>query len=452
MLSEAESIASLPPQTRQAALDWLTEEQCAELLYDWRFNGRPEQLLPGTPGAALGNTGWLFWLILAGRGFGKTRTGAETVREWATNPQERILMIAPTAGDVRDTMIEGVSGLLQCFPPNNRPSWEPSKRRILFPSGAIGITRSADEPERLRGPQFTKFWADELCAWRFLQEAWDQIMFGFRVKTSVLQGVITTTPKPSKLLTELVADPSTVITRGSSYDNRRNLADAFIKRVIAPYEGTRLGRQEINAEILTDTPGALWTAALIDETRIKNRKDVVWDRIVRVVVGVDPAVTAEEGSDETGIVVAALLRSQHVLVLDDLSLRGSPLEWAKAATSVLKHPQWPAERIVAEVNNGGDLVEANIRTAVPNAPFSKVWAARGKMTRAEPIAAAYEQKRVHHVGVFSMLEAQMTTYVPGVGKSPDRMDALVYAITELLFPQPVEQRVQMGGIEQISPI
>lgn len=451
MLSQAESLALQPPQIRQAALDSLTESQCAELLYDWRFNGRPEQLLPGTAGAEQGNTGWLFWLILAGRGFGKTRTGAETVREWANNPKERILMIAPTAGDVRDTMIEGVSGLLQCYPPDNQPMWEPSKRRILFPSGAIGVTRSADEPERLRGPQFTKFWADELCAWRFLQEAWDQIMFGFRVKTSVLQGIITTTPKPSKLLSELVADQSTVITRGSSYDNKRNLADAFIKRVITPYEGTRLGRQEINAEILTDTPGALWMAALIEETRIK-RQDVRWDLVIRIVVAVDPAVSAEEDSDETGIVVAALLVSQHVLVLDDLSLRGSPLEWAKATTGVLKHPQWPAERIVAEVNNGGDLVEANIRTVEPNAPVSKVWASHGKRTRAEPIAAAYEQKRVHHVGVFSMLEAQMTTYVPGAGKSPDRMDALVYAITELLFPQPIEQRVTLGGVQQISPV
>jgi phage terminase large subunit-like protein len=451
MLSQAESLALQPPAIRQAVLDQVTEAEAAELLYDWRFNGRPEQLLPGTPGAALGNTGWLFWLILAGRGFGKTRTGAETVREWAANPAERILMIAPTAGDVRDTMIEGVSGLLQCYPPHQQPMWEPSKRRILFPSGAVGITRSADEPERLRGPQFTKFWGDEACAWRFLQEAWDQIMFGFRVRTSILQGIITTTPKPSKWLNELVADPSTVITRGSSYDNKRNLADAFIKRVIAPYEGTRLGRQEINAEILTDTPGALWTSALIEANRIKLA-DVRWTHIVRVVVAVDPAVSAEDGSDETGIVVAALLLSQHVLVLDDLSLRGSPLEWAKAATGVLRHPQWPAERIVAEVNNGGDLVEANIRNAEPNAPFSKIWASQGKRTRAEPIAAAYEQNRVHHVGVFSMLEAQMTTYVPGAGKSPDRMDALVYAITELLFPQPVEQRIQLSDIQQISPI
>lgn len=456
MLSQAESLALQPPAIRQAAIDALTEEQCAELLFDWRFNGRPEQLLPGTPGAALGRTNWLFWLILAGRGFGKTRTGAETVREWARNPHERILMIAPTAADVRDTMIEGISGLLACYPTGAplrggvRPFWEPSKRLLRFPSGAIGITRSADEPERLRGPQFTKFWADELCAWRFLQEAWDQIQFGFRVKTSTLQGIITTTPKPSKLLNEIMGDASTVVTRGSSYDNRRNLAEAFIKRVIAPYEGTRLGRQEINAEVLQDTPGALWTAGLIDETRVQL-KDVLWDRIVRVVVGIDPAVTADEGSDETGMVVAALLVSQHVLILDDLSLRGSPLEWATKAVGVLKHPQWPAERIVAEVNNGGDLVEANIRTVEPNAPFSKVWAAQGKRTRAEPIAAAYEQKRVHHVGVFSMLEAEMTTWVPG-RPSPNRMDALVHAVTELLFPKPVEQRAQISGMVQISPI
>lgn len=410
---------------------------------------RPSQRIPGTPKAQHSRTDWLFWLILAGRGFGKTRTGAETVRAWATNPAERVLMIAPTAADVRDTMIEGPSGLLSCYPLDQRPEYEPSRKLVTFRSGAVGILRSADEPERLRGPQFTKFWADELCAWRFLGEAWNQIMFGFRLKEATLRGVITTTPKPSKVLKELMADAGTVLTRGSSYENRAHISELFFEKVIRPYEGTRLGRQEINAEVLEDTPGALWTAALIEETRVQ-RSEVRWELIVRIVVAIDPAVTAAEESDETGIVAAALLRSGHVLVLEDLSRRDSPLGWATVAVNGLKSLK--ADRIVAEVNNGGDLVEANLRVVEPNIPFSKVWASRGKLTRAEPVAAAYEQKRVHHVGVFAELESQMTTYVPGMTKSPDRMDALVYAVTELLFPQPIEQRIIVGEPIQISPV
>lgn len=448
--SLAELLASLPPDQIRKELERYPERQHAQWLHDWAgFWARPKQLIPGTPRAAISASDWVFWLVLAGRGFGKTRVGAETTRQWAANPYERILMIAPTAADVRDTMIEGPSGLLQCYPVDQRPFYEPSRRLVSFPSGAVGIIRSADEPERLRGPQFTKFWADEICAWRFLKEAWDQLMFGFRVRSNALQGVITTTPKPSRVLNSILKNPRTVVTRGSSYENRSNLAEAYFQEVIAPYEGTRLGRQEINAEILEDTPGALWTAALIDETRIR-RDDIHWGNIVRVVVAIDPAVSANEESDETGIVVVALLISGHVLVLDDASCRESPLGWARIAVAKLKEHR--GDRIVAEVNNGGDLVEANIRVAEPNAPFSKVWAAHGKVTRAEPVSAAYEQRRVHHVGVFADLESQMTTYVPGVTKSPDRMDALVYGVTELLFPQPVEQRVQVGRPVEISPI
>lgn len=449
--STAELLASLPEPERRRLLSGFTEEQCEAMLYDWPgMWGRPKQLVPGTPRAEHQRIDWVFWLVLAGRGFGKTRTGAETVRGWGENANERILMIAPTAGDVRDTMIEGPSGLLQCYPPSPRPIYEPSKKRLLFPSGATGILRSADAPERLRGPQFTKFWADEICAWQFLQQAWDQIMFGFRVKSAALQGVITTTPKALKVLKELLANPRTVTTRGSSYENRSNLSETYFQEVIAPYEGTRLGRQEIDAEILEDTPGALWTAALIGMHRI-GRSTVQWDKVVRVVVAIDPGVSTATESDETGIVVVALLMSGHVLVLDDLSMKDKPIVWARTATGVLRHPQWPADRIVAEVNNGGDLVEANIRVAEPGAPFSKVWASRGKITRAEPIATAYERGIVHHVGVFAQLEEEMTTYVPG-GKSPNRMDALVYGVTELLFPQPVEQRVQIAPTVQISPI
>jgi phage terminase large subunit-like protein len=360
--------------------------------------------------------------------------GAETVKEWAQDPNERILMIAPVAADVREVMIEGPSGLMSCYPEGMRPSYNPSRHLVTFPSGAVGITRSADEPERLRGPQFTKFWADELCAWRFLEEAWNQIMFGFRLKTKNLRGIITTTPKPVKVLKALKADPSTVITVGSSYDNRSNLSDTYYQKVIAPYEGTRLGRQEINAEILDDNPGALWKREIIDAFKIKLG-EVKWEMITRIVVAIDPAVTSNEGSDETGIVVCALVRSNHVLVLDDLSCKASPIEWALAAVAGYK--KYRADKIVGEVNNGGDLVAANIHTVDPNVPFRAVRASRGKAVRAEPVASLYEQKRVHHVGSFPILEDQMCEYVPGRDqKSPDRMDALVWAITELLIDPP----------------
>lgn len=417
----------------------MTEDQAREYLYDWRLNARPAQLIPGSPDAQLARDEWVFWLVLAGRGWGKTRVGAETVRMWAEDPTARILMVASVASDVREVMIEGPSGLMACYPPGERPDYNPSRHLVTFPSGAIGITRSADEPERLRGPQFTKFWADELAAWRFAQQAWDQIMFGFRLKSKNLQGIITTTPKPIQVVRDLIAKEATVITRGSSYDNRANLSQTYFHEVIRPYEGTRLGRQEINAELLDDTPGALWTRAMFERQGFRLAlKDIRWDRIVRVVVAVDPAVSSGEGSAETGIVVAALAQNGHVAVLDDVSLKGTPLEWANAAVKAFV--DYRADRIVAEVNQGGDLVAGNIFAVNPSVPFRAVRATRGKMVRAEPVSALYEQGRVHHLGTFPTLEDQMVTWVPGE-KSPDRMDALVWALTELVVdPEPTTTR------------
>ncbi len=434
-LSWIEYIALHP--RREEILHGLTEAQACRYAYDWQLNGRPAQLIPGTPGAEKSRNDWRYWLVQAGRGFGKTRTGSETVREWATDPRARILMVASVASDVREVMIEGPSGIMACYPPGAKPEYNPSRHLVTFPSGAIGITRSADEPERLRGPQFTKFWADELCAWRFAKEAWDQIMFGFRLPTPDLRGVVTTTPKPIQVIKNLIANPATVVTRGSSYDNRRNLSASYFSDVIAPYEGTRLGRQEILAELLDDTPGALWTRAVIESARI-GLVDVRPNMHVRVVVAIDPAVSSGEDSAETGIVVAALTQTGHVVVLEDVSLRGSPLEWARAAIAAfLRHR---ADRIVGEVNNGGDLVAANIFAVAPQVPFRAVRATRGKMLRAEPVAAMYEQHRVHHVGTFPQLEDQMCCWVPGE-KSPDRMDALVWAVTELAVdPEPVTTR------------
>ena len=350
-------------------------------------------------------------------------------------------------------MIEGPSGLMQCYPPSARPEYNPSRHLITFPSGAIGITRSADEPERLRGPQFTKFWVDELCAWRFAQEAWDQIMFGFRLPTTQLRGIITTTPKPLPVFTKLLQNSGTVITSASSYENRANLSDAYYRDVIAPYEGTRLGRQEIHGEVLNDVPGALWKRGMIDATRI--RLDTIrWDCIVRIVVAIDPGVSTGENSDPTGIICAALTNSGHGIVLDDLTCKESPWGWAKIAVSLLfsRH----ADRIVGERNNGGDLVEANLRTINPNIPYRSVWASHGKATRAEPVAALYEQGRIHHAGNLALLEDEMCGFVPGMPAkpSPNRMDALVWAFTELfaLDAEKVTQMFVPGGSYQISPI
>lgn len=441
--SLAELIASLPEQDRLTVLD-LPEAEATRALYDWSIWARPNQLPP--PG------NWNYWLLMAGRGFGKTRTGAETVRSWADFGYRRIHLVGATAADVRDVMVTGESGLLSCYPPSQRPLYEPSKRLITFANGAQAITFSADEPERLRGPQCDAFWADEVAAWRFAQDAWDNLMFGFRLGMNP-RGVITTTPKPIKLVKEILKDKATVVTRGSSYENRSNLATAFLSTIIQKYEGTRLGRQELLAELLEDVPGALWTRGVIDAGRI-TFGSIVWDLIIRIVVAIDPAVTSNEDSDETGIVVAGLTRSGHIVVLDDLSCKESPLGWAKVAIAAYKAKR--ADRIVGEVNNGGDLVEANIRAVDENVSFRAVRASRGKAIRAEPVAALYEQGRVHHVGNMIELEDQMCGWTPqSGGDSPDRLDALVWAVTELLIDQePVTFTVGIGeGSQyQISPI
>ncbi len=447
--SLAQWVASHPPEIRDQAIRSLSPAKQRELLHDWNFWARPSQLQPGSPGAAIDRSDWRFWLALAGRGWGKTRVGAETVRQWAEDPNERILMVAPVAADVREVMIEGPSGLMSCYPPNARPIYYPTRHLVSFPSGAVGITRSADEPERLRGPQFTKFWADELCAWRFIEDAWSQLQFAFRLRSKNLRAVITTTPKPLKVLKNLAKNPRTVVTRGSSYENRSNLADEWFQDVIAPYEGTRLGRQEINAEILDDVPGALWTLALIDQHRVTMYPSP----FVRIVVPIDPAVSTGENSSETGMGVVGLHQNGHVYVLEDLSGKYAPREWATKAIDALR--RWHADLIVGEVNNGGDLVEANLRAVNPNIPFRQVRASRGKLRRAEPVANLYEQGRVHHwvnpdnPRHLEALESQMCSYVAGADQdSPDRMDALVWGITELLID--VDQTPTMHGI--VTPV
>lgn len=416
MESLAMQLAQLSAAERQALIGGLTETQAEALMYDWRTWGRPDQFAP--PGD------WRTWVVLAGRGWGKTRTGGEWVREQIEAGRcGRIALVAPTAADVRDVVVEGESGIIRSAPPWFRPIYEPSKRRVTWPNGAIATTYSADEPERLRGPQHDGAWADELAAWRY-PEAWDQLMFGLRLGADP-RAVVTTTPKPVPLIIMLVKALTTVVTRGSTFDNAANLAPAFIQQIVNKYKGTRLGRQELYAEILDDTPGALWTRARIEELRVTK----VPCEFVRMVIAIDPAVSADEGSDETGIVVAGLGADGHGYVMDDISRRDSPDAWARAA--VTAYWKYKADRVVAEVNNGGDMVEFTLRTIDRDVAYKKLHASRGKITRAEPVAALYEQGKVHHVGYFGDMEDQMCSWTQGMS-SPDRMDALVWALTELM--------------------
>lgn len=400
-------------KTRAKILASLSDEEKVELLYCWPRWARPEQLPP--------EGDWRTWLILAGRGWGKTKTGAEWVRSQIESGRcRRMAAIAPTAADVRDVMVEGESGLMAVCPPWNRPLYEPSKRRLTWPSGGIVTCYSADEPERGRGPQHDGLWADEVGSWRY-PEAWDIFMFGLRMGGDP-RAVVTTTPKPIKLIKELVQAPTTTVTRGTSFENRRNLAPAFFDQIVKKYEGTRLGRQELLAEILDDNPNALWTRSAIEASRRLSAPD-----LERVVVAIDPAVTNDEGSAETGIVVAGRLGEEY-FVLEDRSLRASPRGWASEA--IVAYKGHKADRIIGEANNGGDMIEGTLRNVDGEVSFTKVHASRGKITRAEPIAALYEQGRVHHVGMFLELEDQMTEWEPGL-PSPDRLDALVWALTEL---------------------
>lgn len=423
--SKADVFRTLPEDEQQRRAAEMTELEAEALLFDWDFWARPSQVLPY-------GEDWITWLVMAGRGFGKTRIGAETTRGWAISGLHRVVnLIGATSSDVRDIMIEGESGIMAICPKGERPLYQPSKSRLVWPNGVVSLLFSAEEPERLRGKQHAKLWCDELAAWTY-HESWDQASFGLRLGQSP-QVVVTTTPKPVKLIKDLIDDPTTIVTRGSTYDNKHNLATAFLSKVVVKYEGTRLGRQELNAELLEDNPNALWTHACIDKLRIDASQ--LPTSLSRIVVAVDPAVTANKNSDETGIVVAArdTQSPPHFYILADATLSASPAGWASAV--VRTFDLHSADRIVGEVNQGGDLVESNVRTKREDIPFKAVHATRGKVVRAEPISGLYEQGRVHHVGTFGNLEDQMCDFDPqleaGQQPSPDRMDALVWALTEL---------------------
>jgi len=386
-------------------------------MYDWYgYLARDAQKAP--PGE------WAVWVVLAGRGFGKSRTGAEWIRDAMEGGQYgRAALVARTGADVRDVMVEGESGMLRICPPWNMPKWEPSKRRLTWPNGAMATTYSADKPEQLRGPQHDIAWADELASWRY-PETWDMLLLGLRIGMDP-RCIVTTTPKPVKVLKALLKESTTVATGGSTYENIVNLAPPFAARILQKYEGTRLGRQEIYAELLEDNPDALWARSDIEDHRVMESPE-----FRKLIVAIDPSLTGGDDADEAGIIVAGRGMDQHLYTLEDLSVRASPDAWARAA--VTAYHKYRADAIVAEINNGGEMVELTIRTIDKNVVFKAVYASRGKRTRAEPIAALYEQGRAHHVGVFAELEDEMCQWVPG-DPSPNRLDALVWAGTELML-------------------
>lgn len=412
--------ASLTPELLSLAAAKIVAQRRRD---PWGETRRPNQVPP--------HGDWRTWLLMAGRGFGKTRTGAEFVREEImAGRARRVALVAPTAADARDVMVEGQSGLLAvCAAYGIVAHYKPSLRRVDFVNGARATLYSAEESERLRGPQHDLAWCDELGAWGN-PDTWDQLQFGLRIGANPRQ-VVTTTPRPVPLVRRLVADPSTVVTRGSTFDNRDHLAPAFIAQIAAKYEGTRLGRQELAGELLEDVEGALWSLDLIEQARM--RPEAV-PQLARIVVAIDPQAgySADGDLSETGMIVAGVDAEGHAYVLNDLSANYTPGGWAARAVEAYRDAE--ADRIVAEANQGGEMVLHALATVDPNAPVTLVRASRGKQARAEPVAALYEQGRVHHVGLFPKLEDQMATYVPERStRSPDRMDALVWAVTSLVL-------------------
>jgi phage terminase large subunit-like protein len=455
MLSPAEQVALREDRQEFWAKLAPDEEAALALEHSWPFWARPKQRIP--PG-----TWWLVWLIMTGRGFGKTRTGAETIHEWA-HDYSPIAIIGSTAHDVRQVMVEGIdtgAGLLSCAAPWWRPVYEPSKTRLTWPNGAVAFTYGADEPETFRGPQHQKGWLDEIGKWRYLNDAMDNVTFGMRLGDNP-QMVISTTPKPKKRLIELARSKRTVITRGSMFENARNLAPKFLEEILERYGGTRQGLQEIEGQLLEELEGALFPRARIDTARVRRAPE----SLKAIAVAVDPAAGSGPDSNDTGIICAGsdTRKPAHFYVLADRTCHLPPGGWAAAALNA--YHEFRADAIVAEINNGGEMVEAVIRNA-PNSENVKVrvvHASRGKVIRAQPISLLYEQGRVHHVSParlivpgrpsdeLAALEDQMTTFddeaadvarrrlEEDASSSPDRVDALVWALTYLS-----ERRV--GGV------
>lgn len=428
-LSFAEQLALLSSAEQTAILAEFGAADLEALGYDWRFWARPQQLPP--PGA------WHCWLVLSGRGFGKTRMGAEWVRLKARDPEAVIALVGANAKDVRQIMVEGQSGLLHISPEIERPDFEPSKQRLLWPNGAQGFLYSAQQPDQLRGPQHSAAWVDELAKFPNAEMLWDMLAMGLRL-SDMPQVMVTTTPRPMALLSGLLAAKDCVTTRGTTWDNAGNLPRRFLHQMKARYVGTSLGAQELEGALLEGMKGALWTLGSIACLRVPKAPP-----LARVVIAIDPPVTAHAASDACGIIAAGCGADGHGYVLEDLSLQqASPDEWARVAVEAFSRFQ--ADRIVAEVNQGGDLVEHVLRTQCAHIPYRAVRATRGKYLRAEPIAALYEQGRIHHVGQLPQLEDELCCFTAGQAKSPDRLDALVWALTDLML-----RRAQTPTIRQL---
>ena len=424
MQSVAERLADLPRDLREEAVKVLSDDEAKAILYDWRgFLARPSQIEP------VGD--WDIWLALAGRGFGKTEMGAQWVREREASGARKIALVAETQKDLEEVM---VSRLLSIYPEDERPEVRYKPVKVTWPSGAVALGYNGTAPDQLRGPEFDTAWVDELAKYRHARETWDMLQFCMRAGSKPRQ-LVTTTPRAIEVIKAIVAgrEGKVHVTRGSTADNKSNLAPAFIQKLEARYGGTRLGRQELNAEILSDLPGAIWSQDTIDAYRVSEAPEMQ-----RIVVALDPAVTSNDFSNEHGLIVAGISSDKTGYVLEDGSLEGTPLDWARAAVAAYRTHN--ADAIVAEVNQGGDMVAHTIRSTAPNVNVVEVRASKGKHVRAEPIAALYAQGRVRHVGQFPDLENQMTQFTHdgyrGEG-SPDRADALVWALTEL-FPDMVE--------------
>ena len=432
------------------------------LLFDWVLWARPDQLpfllaagdsaSRSRPEAASKESSatmrdWRTWLLLGGRGSGKTRAGAEWVRAqalglapFARAAVGRIALVGETIGDVRAIMVEGVSGLLAIHPPHERPTFEPSKKQLTWPNGSIAQLFSAEDPDGLRGPQFGAAWCDELAKWRYAEKTWDMLQFALRIGPNPRQ-VVTTTPRPIALLKQLIADVATVISRSRTIDNAEYLSPLFIAGIRKRYGASTIARQELDGEVIEDRDDALWKRQAIEKARVSAAP-----ALRRVVVAVDPPVTSGAKADACGIIVAGIAADGRGYVLADRTLRGyAPTVWAKAAVAAFH--EFEADRIVAEVNQGGELVEGVIRQVDAGVPVKRVRATRGKWLRAEPVAALYERELVCHAGSFAELEDQMCDYGPeglSNGRSPDRMDALVWALTDLMLIKGGEPRIRVA--------
>ena len=429
----AQELRKLPGDQLKKTLAQLSPKQIEELKYNWEFWARPEQIPP--------KGDWNTFLALAGRGWGKTKASVEWVRQQIKQGHKRIAYVCATNSDIERTFVKGESGILNaCWDKDKtirgahlgRPEWSPTKRTLFWANGAKVECYSAEEPERLRGPQFHAAACDEICAWNKDVETFDMLQFCLRLGKHP-KVFIATTPKPTKLIRKIMADPKTLIVRGSTFDNADNLADTYLEAVKRQYEGTRLGKQELYAEVLEEAEGALWTTEMLDSCQV-SREDV--PDLQRIVVAIDPAITSNAESDMTGIVVAGVDINGIVYVLGDYTEKLSPQGWASKSISL--YHQWEADRIVAEKNQGGDMVRRTLEVEDETVPIKLVHASRGKMARAEPVSALYERGLVKHVrnpedgANLEELETQMRTWNPlGSIGSPDRLDSCVWSITEL---------------------